>query len=87
MDERRLTCPFEDWVKEWNHKIDATVGHYNLARPSECQQLRQNAKRHHELGAEQLRQLRSFYFAGAGKTSSDDTESTEGTEVSLFGFC
>ena len=86
LDQQRLECPFEDWVKEWNDKIDAAVGHFNLMRPPDFQTLRTDAKHHHSLCTDRLHQLRDFYFAVAHHDETDDTEWAEGADVSLFGF-
>lgn len=56
------------------------------ARPRAFLQLRADAKRHYELCADRLRQLQTFYFAIASKTSHAESENTEGIDVSLFGF-
>ena len=52
VEQQKTECPCEDWVKEWNDKIDADVGQFNLMRPTEFQTLRANARHHHHLCAE-----------------------------------
>ena len=86
LDTKHLECPFEDWVQLWNDRIDVAVGRFNLDRSEAFLQLRTAAIQHYDMGVARLRQLRAFYFAVASKTSQAETETSEGTEVSLFGF-
>lgn len=86
LDTKHLECPFEDWVQLWNDRIDVAVGRFNLDRPEAFLQLRTAAIQHYDMGVARLRQLRAFYFAVASNTSQAETETSEGTEVSLFGF-
>ena len=86
LDTKHLECPFEDWVQLWNDRIDVAVGRFNLDRPEAFLQLRTAAIQHYDMGVARLRQLRAFYFAVASNTSQAETETSEGTEVSLFGL-
>ena len=45
LDESLLENPFEDWVHLWNGRVDALVGHYNLNRPADFQELWMSARR------------------------------------------
>lgn len=57
-----------------------------MARPSAFQRLRADALQHYEHCAERLRQLKTFYFEVATMEPPEDSETTEGADVSLFGF-
>ena len=86
LDEMKLTCAFEDWVKLWNDRIDMAVGRHNLLRSDGFFQLRNDALRHFDLGAERMGQLRSFYSAVAAQPAETNSEAPERLDVSLFGF-
>ena len=86
LDEMKLTCAFEDWVKLWNDRIDTAVGRHNLLRSDGFFQLRNDALRHFDLGAERMGQLRSFYSAVAAQPAEANSEAPERLDVSLFGF-
>eukprot|EP00435_Cladocopium_sp_Y103_P056205 s2024_g18.t2 len=86
LDEALMQDPFEDWIRCWNNRIDAAVGHHNLCRAHKFLQLRADLQRHFELGEARLRQLRAFYFKVAAQREADVSEIPESGTVSLFGF-
>eukprot|EP00435_Cladocopium_sp_Y103_P044883 s401_g12.t1 len=86
LDEAKLHDPFEDWVRFWNDKIDAAIGHHNWCRQHEFLQLRADALGHYELGRERMRQLRTFFFKVAEQGNNEESEPVERGDVSLFGF-
>eukprot|EP00435_Cladocopium_sp_Y103_P028600 s799_g7.t1 len=77
LDEALMQDPFEDWVRCWNDKIDAAVGRYNWCRGHHFLQLRADLLRHFELGAERMRQLRTFYFKVAAQKPEDVSDIPE----------
>ena len=87
LDEAKLECGFEDWVRHWNNRIDRIVGMHNTCRQSAFQDVYVQAIQHHDQQAKKLRQLRSFFLkvAAAQRASPLPTESTE-LAVSPFDF-
>ena len=61
LDESLLENPFEDWVHLWNGRVDALVGHYNLNRPADFQELWMSARRYHHEVSQRLKQLSIFF--------------------------
>ena len=62
LDESLLENPFEDWVHLWNGRVDALVGHYNLNRPADFQELWMSARRYHYEVSQRLKQLSIFFW-------------------------
>eukprot|EP00435_Cladocopium_sp_Y103_P039530 s1405_g10.t1 len=70
LDDTLLTDPFEDWIHEWNDRVDHIAKSVNVDRPHSFQHLWQAAVSHHQAVDLRLRQLRAFYF-GVAQSSLD----------------
>eukprot|EP00435_Cladocopium_sp_Y103_P034796 s173_g9.t1 len=68
LDETKLECGFEEWVSQWNDRVDRMVGQYNMSRPRSFFDVYEKAVAHHECQILRIRKLRKFYLAVAAKT-------------------
>ena len=86
LDAAQMTCPFEDWVKTWNDKVDFLAGQCNEQRALDFKTLRSAAIAHHERLAGRFWQLQQFFLQVAGTPSTEMPDNTERPDVSLFDF-
>lgn len=74
LDETKLECPFEDWYKKWNDRVDEVAGLHNLSRSTEFQDAFNSLVDNTRIRWEKLTKFRTFFFqVAAFKPQEDDT--------------
>ena len=62
LDEALVDSPFEEWIREWNDRVDHLARHVNQNRPVSFWKLHRDAIAHHTAVADRLKQLGAFFF-------------------------
>ena len=90
LDEALVDSPFEEWIREWNDRVDHLARHANQNRPVNFWKLHRDAIAHHNAVADRLKQLRAFFFQVAAQpkqatyeVSSHVSEFDPATQFSL----